>query len=146
VRRSFILYWKSPRSGSRESTMKTLPGTWRLKTTRSLFLISLFTISMRVRAQDSAEFAPKDAHAVTVHADNGVELQARFNGQGPITVIFDTGSMNIMSPSVARKLDLTVGGTGALEGMGRLSAGKGRNGRQRRNRRESLCTTRSLRS
>jgi len=105
--------------------MKTLPGTWRLKTTRSLFLISLFTISMRVRAQDSAEFAPKDAHAVTVHADNGVELQARFNGQGPITVIFDTGSMNIMSPSVARKLDLTVGGTGALEGMGGSVPAKG---------------------
>jgi len=93
-----------------------------------LFLTIFFTTSTQGRAQDSpgiVEFAQRTVHAVTVPAANGVELQARFNGQGPIDVIFDTGSANIMSASVAKRLGLTVGGGGAIEGMGGSVPAKG---------------------
>ena len=90
-----------------------------------LFLINLFAVPFNLRAQDGAEFAPKTAHAVTVHAENGVELKAKFNGQGPVDVIFDTGSMNVMSASFAKKLGLKLGGTGSVEGNGGSVTAKG---------------------
>jgi hypothetical protein len=53
--------------------MKTLSSVWTLKATGLLFLVNLFAVPLNLRAQDDgAEFAPKTAHAVTIHAENGV--------------------------------------------------------------------------
>jgi hypothetical protein len=75
--------------------MKMPPVMWTR--TRLLVLMGLLVTPLHVRAQKGVEFSPSDAHAVSVHVGNGIELQAKFNGQGPIDLIFDTGSANIMS-------------------------------------------------
>jgi hypothetical protein len=106
--------------------MKALSSVRTLKATGLLFLVNLFAVSLNLWAQDDgAEFALKTAHAVTVHAENGVELKAKFNGQRPVDVIFDTGSMNVMSASFAKKLVLKVAGSGSVEGNGGSVAAKG---------------------
>jgi Aspartyl protease/PDZ domain len=98
--------------------MKIPPAMWTRTLARLLVLMGLLVAPLHVRAQEDVEFSPSDAHAMSVHAGNGVELQAKFNGQGPIDLIFDTGSMNIMSASLAKKLGLTVAGTGQLDAGG----------------------------
>jgi hypothetical protein len=62
---------------------------------------------------------------VSVHATNGVELEAKLNGQGPIDLVFDTGSMNVMSASLAKKLGLANAGAGQLDAGGGLVPTKG---------------------
>ncbi|MGA8085955.1 MAG: aspartyl protease family protein [Terracidiphilus sp.] len=59
------------------------------------------------------------ARAVTVPAKNGVELKATINGQGPFDAIFDTGSGNLITASLAKRLGLK------LEGSATLNAGGG---------------------
>ena len=59
------------------------------------------------------------ARGVTVSAKHGVELMAMINGQGPFDAIFDTGSTNMMTASLAKRLGLR------LEGSGSISAGGG---------------------
>lgn len=98
---------------------------WKRRLARLLVLICLLAGPLHVRAQEDVEFSPSDAHAVTVHAGNGIELQAKFNGQGPIDLIFDTGSANIMSASLAKKLGLSIAGTGRLDGGGGSVPAKG---------------------
>jgi hypothetical protein len=57
--------------------------------------------------------------AVTVHAKNGVQLKATINGQGPFDAVFDTGSGNLMTASLAKRLGLK------FEGEATLNAGGG---------------------
>lgn len=45
---------------------------------------------------------------VTVAAENGVVFHAKFNGKGPYGVLFDTGSVNLMSADFAKQLGLRV--------------------------------------
>jgi Aspartyl protease/PDZ domain len=52
-------------------------------------------------------------------AKNGVELKATINGQGPFDAIFDTGSGNLMTASLAKRLGLK------LEGAATINAGGG---------------------
>ena len=59
------------------------------------------------------------ARAVTVPAKNGVELKATINGQGPFDAVFDTGSGNLMTASLAKRLGLK------LEGSATINAGGG---------------------
>ncbi len=59
------------------------------------------------------------ARAVTVSAKNGVELKATINGQGPFDAVFDTGSGNLMTASLAKRLGLK------LEGSATINAGGG---------------------
>jgi Aspartyl protease len=105
--------------------MKIPPVMWTRTLARLLVLMGLLVAPLHVRAQEGVEFSSSDAHAVSVHAGNGIELQAQFNGQGPIDLIFDTGSANIMSASLAKKLGLTVAGTGRLDGGGGSVPAKG---------------------
>jgi hypothetical protein len=46
------------------------------------------------------------ARAATVPAKNGIELKAIINSQGPFDAIFDTGSGNLMTASLAKRLGL----------------------------------------
>jgi hypothetical protein len=63
--------------------MKTLSSVWTLKATGLLFLVNLFAVPLNLRAQDGAEFAPKTAHAVTVHADEWFQfISAALRGYG----------------------------------------------------------------
>ncbi len=105
--------------------MKIPPVMWTRTLARLLVLIGLLAGPLHARAQEGVEFSPSDAHAVSVHARNGIELQAKFNGQGPIDLVFDTGSMNVMSASLAKKLGLTVAGTGQLDAGGGSVPAKG---------------------
>ena len=66
-----------------------------------------------------AQMSANAARAVTVHAKNGVELKATINGQGPFDAIFDTGSGNLMTASLAKRLGLK------LEGAATINAGGG---------------------
>jgi hypothetical protein len=59
------------------------------------------------------------ARAVTVPAKNGVQLKATINGQGPFDAVFDTGSGNLMTASLAKRLGLK------LEGSATINAGGG---------------------
>ena len=59
------------------------------------------------------------ARAVTVPAKNGVLLKATINGQGPFDAVFDTGSGNLMTASLAKRLGLK------LEGSATINAGGG---------------------
>lgn len=95
---------------------------------RILLWSGMLLIGVRLYAENRpgiVEFAPENTRAVTVPAENGTALQANFNGQGPIHVVFDTGSSNIMSSSLARKLGLSVGGTGSIDAMGGTVPAKG---------------------
>ena len=60
------------------------------------------------------------ARAVTVHAKNGVELKATINGQGPFDAIFDTGSGNLMTASLAKRLGLKLEGSATINAAGGL--------------------------
>ena len=71
------------------------------------------------------EFPSDSPHAVTVHADGGINLRARFSGRGPFDVVFDTGSMNIMSLGLATKLGLQIQGSGAIDAMGGTVSARG---------------------
>ena len=45
---------------------------------------------------------------VSVPAEGGLIFQATIDGKGPLKVLFDTGSVNIISANVARKLGLKI--------------------------------------
>jgi Aspartyl protease/PDZ domain len=80
-----------------------------------LAFASLFTLtSSRLYAQTSANAA----RAVTVHAQNGVELKATINGQGPFDAVFDTGSGNLMTASLATRLGLKQEGSATINAGG----------------------------
>lgn len=64
------------------------------------------------------------ARAVTVPAKNGVELKAIINGQGPFDAIFDTGSDNLMTAGLARRLGLKLEGSATMDAGGGTVHGK----------------------
>ncbi len=72
----------------------------------------------------SAQTSAAAARAVTVPAKNGVELKATINGQGPFDAIFDTGSGNLMTVSLARRLGLKLEGSATLNAGGGLVPAK----------------------
>ncbi len=84
-------------------------------------LSSLPAIAQTASSPNAASATEKAAaaRAVTVPAENGVELKATINGQGPFDAIFDTGSGNLMTASLARRLGLN------LEGGVTINAGGG---------------------
>ena len=73
-----------------------------------------------VWTQTSAEAA----RAVTVPAKNGVELEATINGQGPFDAVFDTGSGNLMTASLAKRLGLKPEGSATINAAGAPVAAK----------------------
>ncbi len=92
--------------------------------------ISLLLLPLR--AQNAASSSPsagaqqattEAARGVTVPAKNGVELKATINGEGPFDAVFDTGSGNLMTASLARRLDLKPEGAATIvAGGGSLPA------------------------
>lgn len=58
------------------------------------------------------------ARAVTVPAKDGVQLKATINGQGPFDAGFDTGSGNLMTASLARRLGLKIEGAATINAGG----------------------------
>ncbi len=72
----------------------------------------------------SAQTSAAAARAVTVPAKNGVELKATINGQGPFDAIFDTGSGNVMTASLARRLGLKLEGSATMDAGGGTVHGK----------------------
>ncbi len=88
---------------------------------RCLALALLIVLAGRaVSAQTSAAAA----RAVTVPAKNGVELKAMINGQGPFDAIFDTGSDNGMTASLAKRLGLKLEGSATMDAGGGTVHGK----------------------
>ena len=88
---------------------------------RQLTFIFLFALAS---SQLDAQTSPNAARAVTVHAKNGVELKATINGQGPFDAIFDTGSGNLMTASLARRLGLKLEGSATINAAGGLVPAK----------------------
>lgn len=81
-------------------------------------LFSLATLQLCAQAPANA------ARAVTVHAKNGIELKATINGQGPFDAIFDTGSGNLMTASLAKRLGLKPESSTTLNAGGGLVPAK----------------------
>lgn len=92
-------------------------------------LLGVFALAAHCLAQEptsqpaanaAASAAPADSavRGVTVPAKNGVELQATINGQGPFDAVFDTGSVNLMTASLAKRLGLKPGGAVTMEAGG----------------------------
>jgi hypothetical protein len=76
-------------------------------------------------APNAADKAAAGAvRAVTVHAENGVGLKATINGQGPFDAVFDTGSGNLMTASLARRLGLKLEGSATMDAPGGTVHGK----------------------
>jgi hypothetical protein len=82
-------------------------------------LLSYGQSSPTTRATRAAEAG----EGVTVSAKNGVELEATINGQGPFDAIFDTGSGNLMTASLAKRLGLKLeGAVTVVSGGGNVPA------------------------
>jgi predicted aspartyl protease len=62
----------------------------------------------------SATTTPQPSQGVTVPAKNGIQLKAEIDGQGPFDAVFDTGSGNVMTSSLAKRLGLKPEGTATL--------------------------------
>ncbi len=106
------------------------------KTLISLFastaiLLSLATSAVWSSAQNAPsppqvsapapDVSPAVPHGVTVPAKNGLEMKAMINGQGPFDAILDTGSGNIITAALARRLGLKPdGGNTVVAGGGNL--------------------------
>ncbi|HEY1578534.1 MAG TPA: aspartyl protease family protein [Terracidiphilus sp.] len=66
---------------------------------------------------DRAATSPA-ARAVTVPAENGILLKATINGQGPFDAIFDTGSGNLITSDLAKRLGLKIEGSVTINASG----------------------------
>ncbi|MGA7242286.1 MAG: aspartyl protease family protein, partial [Terracidiphilus sp.] len=86
--------------------------------------LALALLIVLARTAVSAQTSAAAARAVTVPAKNGVELKATINGQGPFDAIFDTGSGNLMTVSLARRLGLKLEGSATLNAGGGLVPAK----------------------
>lgn len=69
-----------------------------------------------------AQPSPANARGATVPAINGVELKATINGQGPFEAIFDSGSGNLITSSLVKRLGLKLEGTVTMLAAGGASA------------------------
>jgi ribosomal protein L27 len=104
--------------------------------TSGTLLLSLLTLGPRGYAQSPSASSPAAKAAspepplsaprgVTVPAIHGVELKAMINGQGPFDAIFDTGSLNMMTASLAKRLGLKLEGSGTVTAGGANVAAQG---------------------
>jgi hypothetical protein len=104
--------------------------------TSGTLLLSLLTLGPRGYAQSPSASSPAAKAAspepplsaprgVTVPAIHGVELKAMINGQGPFDAIFDTGSLNMMTASLAKRLGLQLEGSGTVTAGGANVAAQG---------------------
>ncbi|HTV14412.1 MAG TPA: aspartyl protease family protein [Acidobacteriaceae bacterium] len=71
----------------------------------------------------SAQTPPRDftmpaSGQVTVAAKDGLTFDVRINGQGPFHALFDTGSDNLMTASLARRLGIQLSGNSQPFGGG----------------------------
>jgi len=87
-------------------------------------LIALAIFVPRSNAQN-AQPGSGASPGATVHATHGVELQATINGQGPFNAILDTGSTNIMTASLVKRLGLKPEGSGAINAGGGIVPAQG---------------------
>ncbi len=76
------------------------------------------TASARPTKVTAAEPSSEASHGVTVPAANGVELKAQINGQGPFDAVFDSGSGNLMTSSLAKRLGLKLEGSVTMAAAG----------------------------
>jgi hypothetical protein len=83
-------------------------------------LAALFPSALALHAQTAsspatnaapAQPSPAALRGATVPAINGVELKATINGQGPFDAIFDSGSGNLITSSLVKRLGLKLEGT-----------------------------------
>jgi len=56
------------------------------------------------------DFEMPASGSVTVPAEQGIIFQGKINGKGPYKMVFDTGSVDLLSASVAKELGLSVEG------------------------------------
>ena len=128
----FAHAFNSPEKSSRISSEALLPTktsklliTIVAATAIALGILPLSAQHAEPASQTSAAKPPAGAaRAVTVHAKNGIELKATINGQGPFDAIFDTGSDNGMTASLARRLGLKVEGSVTMDAGGGTVQGK----------------------
>lgn len=66
------------------------------------------------------DFDMPGSGVVTVPTEQGLTFEARINGNGPYKMFLDTGSVNILSETAAKELNIAVPGDG-----GKLAAGDG---------------------
>lgn len=103
----------------------TLLATSAVATAIALGLLPLSAQKAAPATQTAANQSAAGAvRAVTVHAENGVGLKATINGQGPFDAVFDTGSGNLMTASLARRLGLKLEGSATMYAPGGTVHGK----------------------
>jgi hypothetical protein len=76
------------------------------------------TERMLLKRVNESDFAIPFAHdfemppsgSVTVPAEQGIIFEGKINGKGPYKMVFDTGSVNLLSADLAKELGLTVEG------------------------------------
>ena len=64
------------------------------------------------------EFAPGSGGVATVAASGGLNLKVILNGHGPFDGVFDTGSINLMPSTLAKRLGLKTEGNVTMSAMG----------------------------
>jgi Aspartyl protease/PDZ domain len=100
----------------------------RMSAASATFALGLLSLAgqtaMPAPSTEADKPAAGAARAVTVPAKNGVELKATINGQGPFDAIFDTGSGNLMTASLAKRLGLKLEGSATLNAGGGLVPAK----------------------
>lgn len=76
---------------------------------RLLLLLSLAGLALGQQPPPAASnYEMPPSGQVTVPAEAGLIVQAKLNGKGPFKTLFDTGSVNIISADLARKLGLKI--------------------------------------
>ncbi len=73
------------------------------------------TLLKRVNEPDFAipfrkDFDMPSSGVVTVPAEQGIIFEAKINGKGPYKIVFDTGSVNVVSSEMAKQLGLRATG------------------------------------
>jgi hypothetical protein len=93
----------------------------RLLTTIASAATVVLSIALLAQGQARPAKAPPAAaaaRAATVSAKNGIQLKATLNGQGPFDAVFDTGSGNVITASLAKRLGLKPESSSTLNAGG----------------------------
>ena len=79
--------------------------------------VVMLTKRVLLRHVNESDFAIPFAHdfempsgSVTVPAEQGVIFEGKINGKGPFKMVFDTGSVDLLSTTMAKQLGLSVEG------------------------------------
>jgi hypothetical protein len=81
----------------------------RIPVSQLALLAALLLCASLIQSQTAP--SPAASQGAIVPAANGIELKATINGQGPFDAIFDTGSGNLMTSSLAKRLGLKPEGS-----------------------------------